>query len=106
MWREAPADVKWPFLRRSPRRTTLLGVAVLAMMLWAGVNQLGINVNELLAQLILLLIVLFAIVICAGVLAIPLVVLRRRQRRQRRPADPSAIEAAAPGDPASPGHPD
>lgn len=59
--------MKLPGLRRSPARTTLLGVAALGVLLWAAVTQLGVNVNSLLAQLVLVLAALLGVALLAGV---------------------------------------
>ena len=73
--------MKIPGLRRSPARTTLLGVAALGVLVWAAVTQLGVNINSLVAQLILILLVLGALALLAGLLVVGLGLLRRRRRR-------------------------
>ena len=73
--------MKIPGLRRSAARTTLLGVAALGVLVWAAVTQLGLDVNSLVAQLILILLVLGALALLAGVLVVGLGLLRRRRRR-------------------------
>ena len=62
--------MKLPGFKRSPARTTLLGVAALGVMLWAAVTQLGVGVNSLLAQFIVLLMALLLVMglAAAGVL--------------------------------------
>ena len=72
--------MKLPRLRRSPARTTLLGVAALGVLIWAAVTQLGVSVNSILAQLLLLL----ALILCIGVLAAVTVVLRKLLQRLLR----------------------
>lgn len=74
--------MKLPGLRRSPARTTLLGVAALGVLVWAAVTQLGVDVNSLVAQLILILLVLGALALLAGLLVLGLGLLRRRRRRR------------------------
>ncbi|MEE4109397.1 MAG: hypothetical protein V2I24_08620, partial [Halieaceae bacterium] len=64
--------MKIPGLRRSPARTTLLGVAALGVLVWAAVSQLGVNINSLVAQLILILLVLGALALLAGLLVVGL----------------------------------
>lgn len=71
--------MKLPGLKRSPARTTLLGVASLGILLWAAVTQLGVGVNSLLAQLILVLAVVFLLALVAGLFVMLLGVLRRRR---------------------------
>lgn len=56
----------FPRLRRSPTRTTLLGVAVLGVLIWMSESQLGVGLNNLLAQFLLL---LAALVITIGLAA-------------------------------------
>lgn len=73
--------MKIPGLRRSAARTTLLGVAALGVLVWAAVTQLGLDVNSLVAQLILILLVLGALALLAGLLVVGLGLLRRRRRR-------------------------
>ena len=74
--------MKIPGLRRSSARTTLLGVAALGVMVWAAGTQLGVDVNSLVAQLILILLVLGALALLAGLLVLGLGLLRRRRRRR------------------------
>lgn len=71
--------MRLPGLRRSPARTTLLGVAALGVLLWAAVTQLGVDVNSLLAQLLLLLVALLLVVLLAGVCVLFVAWLRRRR---------------------------
>ena len=76
-----------PGLRRSPARTTLLGVAALGALIWAAVFRLGVNPNSLLAQLLIILLLTAAL----GVLAAALVLvckLAGRVRRAWRTDDP------------------
>jgi hypothetical protein len=73
--------VRLPGLRRSPARTTLLGVAALGVLIWAAVSQLGVDINSLIAQLILILMVIGALALLAGVLVVGVGLLRRRRRR-------------------------
>ena len=68
-------------MRRSPARTTLLGVAALGVLIWAAVTQLGVDVNSVIAQLILILVVLGALALLAGLLVVGIGLLRRRRRR-------------------------
>ena len=68
-------------MRRSPARTTLLGVVALGVLVWAAVTQLGLDVNSLLAQLLLVLMVLGLIALLAGLLVVGIGLLRRRRRR-------------------------
>lgn len=62
--------MKLPRYRRSPARTTLLGVAALGVLVWAAVTQLGVGVNSIIAQLVVLLMALLLImaVAAAGVM--------------------------------------
>jgi hypothetical protein len=60
-------------------RTTLLGVAALGTLLWAAVSQLGLGVNSLLAQLLLLVLALALLIGLAGLLVVLLGLLRRRR---------------------------
>ncbi len=71
--------MKRPFWRRSVARTTLLGVAALGTLLWAAVSQLGLGVNSLLAQLLLLVLALALLIGLAGLLVVLLGLLRRRR---------------------------
>ena len=73
--------MKLPGLRRSPARTTLLGVAALGVLVWAAVTQLGLSVNSLVAQLLLILMVLGVLALLAGLLVEAVGMLRRRRRR-------------------------
>jgi hypothetical protein len=73
--------VRLPGLRRSPARTTLLGVAALGVLIWAAVSQLGVDINSLIAQLILILRVIGALALLAGLLVVGVGLLRRRRRR-------------------------
>jgi hypothetical protein len=56
-------------------------VAALGVLVWAAVSQLGVNINSLVAQLILILLVLGALALLAGLLVVGLGLLRRRRRR-------------------------
>ena len=62
--------MKLPRYKRSPARTTLLGVAALGVLVWAAVTQLGVGVNSIIAQLVVLLMALLLImaVAAAGVM--------------------------------------
>jgi hypothetical protein len=71
--------VKRLFWRRSVARTTLLGVAALGTLLWAAVSQLGLGINSLLAQLLLLTLALLAVIAVAALLVVILGLLRRRK---------------------------
>lgn len=73
--------MKIPGLRRSAARTTVLGVAALGVLVWAAVTQLGVDVNNLVAQLLLILLVLGLLALLAGLLVVGLGLLRRRRRR-------------------------
>jgi hypothetical protein len=68
------------WFRRSVARTTLLGVSALGVLLWAAVTQLGVGVNNLLAQLILLLAAFALVALVAGLCVVALGLLRRRRR--------------------------
>jgi len=71
--------VPLPGLKRSPARTTLLGVAALGVLLWAAVTQLGVDFHNLLAQLILVLAAVFLIALVAGLGVVLVGILRRRR---------------------------
>lgn len=71
--------MKLPGFRRSPARTTILGVLALGVLLWAAVTQLGVGVNNLVAQLILLLLALLMIMALAALGVLLLSWLRRRR---------------------------
>jgi len=71
--------LKLPGFRRSPTRTTLLGVAALGVLLWAAVTQLGLDVNSLVAQLVLLLMALALVVTLAAISVLLLSWLRRKR---------------------------
>lgn len=71
--------MKLPRLRRSLARTTLLGVAALGALLWAAATQLGLGVNSLLAQFLVLLAALFLLIGLAALLVVLLGLLRRRR---------------------------
>ncbi|WP_439106790.1 hypothetical protein [Congregibacter sp.] len=71
--------MKFPTLRRSVARTTLLGVAALGTLLWAAATQLGLGVNSLVAQLLVLLAAFLVLIALAALVAILLGVLRRRR---------------------------
>lgn len=73
--------MSFPKFRRSPARTTLLGVAALGTLLWAAVSQLGMGVNSLIAQLLVLLAALAIVVVAAALLVMVVGLLRRRRRR-------------------------
>jgi len=68
------------WFRRSVARTTLLGVAALGVLLWAAVTQLGVGVNNLLAQFILVFAALALVALLAGLCVVLLGLLRRRRR--------------------------
>ncbi|MEO1078196.1 MAG: hypothetical protein AAFY29_01470 [Pseudomonadota bacterium] len=70
--------MKLPFLRRSTARTTLLGVAALGVLLWAAVTQLGVDVNNLLAQLILILLAVFGLAAVAALCGLLILLIKRR----------------------------
>ncbi|MEL7046370.1 MAG: hypothetical protein AAGL66_15340 [Pseudomonadota bacterium] len=70
--------MKLPFLRRSTARTTLLGVAALGVLLWAAVTQLGVDVNNLLAQLILILLAVFGLAGVAALCGLLILLIKRR----------------------------
>lgn len=71
--------MRLPGLRRSPARTTLLGVAALGVLLWAAVTQLGVGLNNLLAQLILVLAAVFLLAVVAGLCVMLVGIIRRRR---------------------------
>ncbi len=71
--------MRLPGLRRSPARTTLLGVAALGVLLWAAVTQLGVGVNNLLAQLLLILAAVFLLAMIAGLVVMLFGIFRRRR---------------------------
>lgn len=73
--------MKIPGLRRSPARTTLLGVLALGVLVWGAVSQLGLDINSLVAQLLLILMVLGTLALLAGLLVVGIGLLRRRRRR-------------------------
>ncbi|MFT7288419.1 MAG: type VI protein secretion system component VasK [Halieaceae bacterium] len=69
--------------RRSPRRTTLLGVAALGLLLWSAVAQVGIEVEVLRTQFIVISLMLLLVMLLAGLAAGLMVYLRRRRSRDR-----------------------
>jgi hypothetical protein len=71
--------VRLPGLKRSPARTTILGVAALGVLLWAAVTQLGVGVNNLLAQLLLVVAAVFLLAMIAGLCVMLVGILRRRR---------------------------
>ncbi len=71
--------MKIPGFKRSPARTTLLGVASLGVLLWAAVTQLGVGVNSLLAQLLLVLAAVFLLAMVAGLCVMLVGIVRRRR---------------------------
>ena len=62
--------MKLPGLRRSPARTTLLGVAALGALIGAAVFRLGANPNSLLAQLLIILLLSAALTALAAALVL------------------------------------
>ncbi len=70
--------MKLPFMRRSTARTTLLGVAALGVLLWAAVTQLGVDVNSLLAQLVLILLAVLGLAVLAALCGLLILFLKRR----------------------------
>ena len=70
-----------PGLRRSPTRTTLLGVAALGVLVWAAVTQVGVSVNSLVAQLVLIVVALLLVAAIAGLCVALFAWLRSRRRR-------------------------
>ena len=66
--------MKLPGWRRSPARTTLLGVAALGALIWAAVSNLGLDPNSVLAQLLIILSLTAALgaLAAVGVLALKL----------------------------------
>ncbi|WOJ96009.1 hypothetical protein R0137_12255 [Congregibacter brevis] len=71
--------MKFPFWRRSLARTTFLGVAALGVLLWAASTQLGLGVNSLVAQLLVLLLAMLLLIGVAALVAVLLGLLRRRR---------------------------
>ncbi|WOJ94016.1 hypothetical protein R0135_02310 [Congregibacter variabilis] len=71
--------MKFPKWRRSVARTTLLGVAALGALLWAATAQLGLGVNSLLAQFLVLLGAFLLLIGLAALVAVLLGLLRRRR---------------------------
>lgn len=69
----------WPWFRRSLARTTLLGVSSLAVLLWGAVTQLGLSMNSLIAQLLLLLGALVLVLVLAAACAMLLAFVRRKR---------------------------
>ena len=65
-------------MRRSTARTTLLGVAALGVLLWAAVTQLGVDVNSLLAQLVLILMAVLGLAVLAALFGLLILFLKRR----------------------------
>lgn len=68
----------FPRLRRSVARSTLLGVTALGFLLWGAVTQLGLNVNTLLAQLLVVGAVFLFIVLAAGLCVLVFSFFRRK----------------------------
>jgi len=60
-------------------RTTLLGVAALGALLWGASAQLGLGVNSLLAQFLVLLAAFLLLIGLAALVAVLLGVLRRKR---------------------------
>ena len=71
--------MKLPRWRRSLARTTLLGVAALGTLLWGASTQLGLGVNSLLAQFVVLLGAFLLLIGLAALLVVLLGLLRRRR---------------------------
>ena len=71
--------MKFPFWRRSLARTTFLGVAALGVLLWAASTQLGLGVNSLVAQLLVLLLAMLLLIGSAALVAVLFGLLRRRR---------------------------
>jgi hypothetical protein len=71
--------VKLPGLRRSNARTTLLGVAALGVLLWAAVTQLGVGMNNLIAQLILVVLAVLLLAALAALCVLCVALLKRRR---------------------------
>ncbi|MFK8041739.1 hypothetical protein [Congregibacter sp.] len=71
--------MKFPFWRRSLARTTFLGVAALGVLLWAASTQLGLGVNSLVAQLLVLLLAMLLLIGFAALVAVLFGLLRRRR---------------------------
>ena len=69
--------MKFPRLKRSTARTTLLGVAALGTLLWAAVSQLGLSVNSLVAQFLVVGAALLVLVVAAAIFAAILTVVKR-----------------------------
>lgn len=72
--------MKFPKWRRSVARTTLLGVAALGALLWGAAAQLGLGVNSLLAQFLVLLAAFLLLIALAALVVVVLGLLRRRRR--------------------------
>lgn len=71
--------MKFPLWRRSVARTTILGVAALGALLWGAAAQLGLGVNSLVAQFLVLLAAFLLLIGLAALLAIVLGLLRRKR---------------------------
>lgn len=71
--------MKFPFWRRSLARTIFLGVAALGVLLWAASSQLGLGLNSLLAQFLVLMAALVLLIGLAAVVGIILGMLRRKR---------------------------
>ncbi|MEM1143797.1 MAG: hypothetical protein AAGI88_14550 [Pseudomonadota bacterium] len=72
-----------PGLRRSPVRTTLLGVSVLGVLLWMAAGQLQVDPNSLIAQLLVLLLALGLVMLAALAFVVLIAFLRRAINARR-----------------------
>lgn len=80
--------MKLPVWRRSPARTTLLGVAALGALIWGAVSRLGVDPNSVLAQLLIILLSTAALGALAAV-AVLVFKLVGKLFRARPPDDPN-----------------
>lgn len=80
--------MKLPVWRRSPARTSLLGVAALGALIWGAVARLGVDPNSVLAQFLIILLLTAALgaLAAVAVLAFKLV---GKLFRARPPDDPN-----------------
>ncbi len=69
--------------RRSPRRTLLLGIAAMAVLLWGAVSQFDIPREQLVDSLVAMLLVLLAVITLAALSVALWVSVRRLLNRER-----------------------
>jgi type VI protein secretion system component VasK len=74
-------------LRRSPRRTMLLGVVALGVLLWGVVTQFDVPREQVLAMLWDTLLALGVVILLAALATGVLILLRRQRRRWSRDQD-------------------